>query len=314
MDLEDDIWWLICETSTERLCYYLTSPYFNQDDDNYYAKLVYKTTKPFKNGNIAKLKNEEKWYKTIHKFDNKKKITISDSKIQSISNSYGFINGNGYWSHLTKVPKIRVARIIKPPLIHDIYKDKSLNTLLGRISELYSIHLNDILLTGSGGLFHEPINQLNDLDIVIPIDSIEQLKAINYQKVPKNSNSIKLKDKNWPLRWSKELDLIICPFFVYRKLNIPITKLNLTQTKVIGKVEIIDVSYGIFNLPIFECKGVVNKIIINSTFVRGLLEVGMVLEIKGIIYDIVEGYWTGETVAIVSNEIIDTLKNNLYLK
>ncbi len=314
MDLEDNIWWLICETPSEKLCYYLISPYLNRDDDNYYAKLVYKTSKPFKKGNIGKLKDEEKWYKTIHRFDNKQKITIEDSAIQIMSNSYGFENGNDYKNNLTKVPKTKIDKIIKPPLMKDIYQDECLRTLFNRISEFYSVHLNEIQLSGSGGLFHEPFNQLNDLDIIIPIDTIEQLNKISCKKVPNDSNSIKLKDKNWPLRWSKEFDLIICPFFVYRKLNIPIRKLNSTKSKIFGQVEITNISYGIFNLPIFECKGVINRIIINSTFVRGLLEVGMILEIKGVIYDIIDGDWVGETIAIVSNEIILGLKKNLYLK
>lgn len=312
--MEDDIWWLICETPSEKLCYYLIAPYLNQDCDNYYAKLIYKTTKPFSSGNICKLKNNEKWYKTIHKKNNDKKITLDDSEIQKFSDLNGFEGGDKFRGHLTKIPKNRVVEILKPPSVISVYNEFEISPLLDRIAEFYSVPKNDILLSGSGGIFKEPLSQLNDLDILIPIDTIEQLNKIATSKVPSLSNSIKLKDKHWPLRWSKELDLIVCPFFLYRDLEIPIKKINSIKSIINGTIEITNISYGIFNLPIFECKGVINKIIINSSFVRGLLEVGMILNIKGEVYEIIDGVWRGEFVAILCDEIVNYLKQDLYLK
>lgn len=310
----DDILWVVCEKGKEKLCFYMLAPHLHEDNLNYYAKLVYKTSEPFSSGNIIKQKNDEKWFKTIHRFEKSKKVSLPDKDIQRIALKYGFKESYGFWKNLSSIPKKEISEIISPPKLIDVYNKNSLKSVLPKISNFYQVPVSDIKVSGSAGFFAEPITKLNDLDIIIPINSNEQLSFINKFKIPDNSTHIKLKEKNWPIRWAHNSGLIICPFFIYGDIDQPIKGLEKTGNVVKGKIEITNSDYGLFNIPLYECRGVTNKILIKSSFIRGIVEVGMHFYVDCPTYKITKGLWEGDEIAMFRDQQIEELKNLLYIK
>ncbi len=299
--MEDNILWLICEQKSVRLCFYMLAPYLHEDKNNFYAKLVYSTQECFQEGNILKVKGEEKWYKTIHYMENDKRRTVDDLHVQELACRFGFDRANGVWSSLNAIPKESITKIVYPPKILDVYGESEIKDLLQEIADFYDLRVEDLTLSGSGGFFRSPISKLNDLDVIVPINSEEQLVAINELKIPLTANKVRQKNKFWSLRWINDFNLIVCPFFIYGEIGNPVVNIRQTDKRVKGKIKITNSNYGIFNIPLYECVGVIESLMIKASFLRGEIKNNSIFVIDCPIYVVTEGLWAGREIALIKD-------------
>jgi len=299
--MEDNVLWLICERNGLRLCFYLLAPYLHEDETNFYAKLIYSTHKCFEDGNIPKVRfDKEKWYKTIHYMENDKRRTVDDFKVQELAIGFGFDRGHGIWSNINAVPKKSNVEIVYPPKVLDVYGKSNVTELLQEIADFYCLTTKDLNLSGSGGFFNSPISELSDLDIIIPINSVEQLSKINNQKIPLSAKRVRHKEKYWPLRWINNFDLIVCPFFVYGNIEKPVVKVKETNKRIKGNVRITNTNYGIFNVPLYECNGAIERLMVKTSFMRGKIENDSEFNIDCPVYEVTDGLWAGKDIAVIT--------------
>ena len=79
-------------------------------------------------------------------------------------------------------------------------------------------------------------------------------------------------------------------------------------------MKIVNSDYGLFNIPLYECRGVMSKILIKSSFIRGIVENGMCFDIDCPTYKITKGLWKGDEIAVFRDYQIEDLKKLLYIK
>lgn len=307
----DSIDWLQVRRGDELFSFFCTTPYLEKTSSLVPAKLIYATVKPFEVGNIKKERNGKSWYKVIHKRINNSKQTIHDKQIQKFAHNHGFLPAQGFFSNLNLIDLKEVENKIEPPRLVEIYPEDPKDDTIRELCDFYRVKKKEIRLTGSPALFEEDYQKLHDLDIVIPVSSISQLEHIANSFIPEFGNKIKLKDRFWPLRWRNKYGQIICPFFIYDGLSIPVKKIQKTSRRLNSKIKITDVKHSIFNTPLYKTDNSISHLMFHSTFMRGLIKKGDTFHIDCPIYKVVEGNLKGTEIGAINKQPIDLNTNSI---
>jgi predicted nucleotidyltransferase len=255
--------------------------------------------------------NKSKFFNCAYCYTNlEKKIVrpLSDLELQQIGGKLDLICGIDINKHLNGPKFGSKIKYLNSPHLLDLIDRKKNQLLLDEISNKYLIEVKDLKVIGSIQLFSKEIKNSHDIDIVVSIDSEEQLRNVfSSHKRCVEFGYI------WPLRWYSRNNHLICPFFIYRGLEPPIKKVSFNGNKYNGKIVIKEDKYGIFNAPLLITDGRIDLVYCRSTLLRGMLRKGHELFLDCPLCKVVEGKYAGANVGFITNPFneIKNIKNIL---
>jgi len=298
----DDIYWIEVNIKNEIFYFFVTEPYLYSNISESYGKIIYSTTPFFTKGNVNIIENKTNLYKTYLRNENDVMYGVLDLEINSYATKFGFEKGCLIDENLNKIIRKEVIQIQKSKEIILIEDYKNYERLFNEISTFYETNIEDLKLTGGGQLFNKKLNDMHDLDLVVTIYSYEQLEKINLLKKPKYAKNVTEFNRIWPLRWYSFNNEIVCPFFIYGKIGIPIEEVQYTGENFNGVLTIKNDEYGIFNMPIYQIDNQIKYIAFRLTIVRGWFKLGDKIKINnGKVYKIKKGLLKENTVIIIND-------------
>lgn len=301
---KDDVLFLYINLKKVACILFVCDTYLYENPYSYHGKLMYSNKKVHGEYTTSGKKQKQIFYNCAYRYaDSKKKaiIPLTDEELQRVGKSLGLSLGSGVDKHLCGPPRKAKVSYLFSPFFHELYHSDKERYLAKEIANQYGINLGDLRITGGLQLFPTPIPESHDIDVVIPIDSQEQLIIIsNHINAVKNKQVCEF-GYIWPLRWFSEGGHLICPFFVYRNLMPPIEKMAFNGMNFDGKVVISDDTYSVFNAPVLLTDGSINLVYCRSTLLRGMLRKGHKMYLDCPLCTVTNGLYTGAKVAFVTN-------------
>jgi hypothetical protein len=263
---------------------------------------MYSNKKVHKEHTLPGKKYKQIFYNCAYCYTPNKNVRpLSDEELQNVGKALGLSSGVGIDKHLCGPSENSNCSYLYSPLFIEQYHSKEEQLLANEIGQNYGVDPDDLKITGGLHLFPTHISESHDVDIVIPIDSHNQLTKIFGQIHAVKKKPVIEYGYMWPLRWFSSDGHLICPFFVYRNLLPPIERFVFNGTNFKGKVYINDDIYGVFNAPLLITDGGVKFVFCRSTLLRGMLRKGQDLHLDCPEYTVTSGLYKGNKVAIVTN-------------
>ncbi len=293
---------------------FVSDIFLYQSPRSFFGKLMYTTQPVFGKKSLFIRKSEKVFFKAAYRYmNNNTIIPLTDSQLQTIGINLGLIKGTFLDRLLCGPPSEVETEIMLAPRLIDYYNINDIAWLLDIICSAYNITSNDLLLTGSLHLFPRPLENVHDIDIVIPVDSLHHLNLINKYYLSSEINLVSEYNYIWPLRWYNDSGQIICPFFIYRGLSPPVLKIRPLGKNISGRVRIVDTRFSIFNMPIVETKSLVDLLIFRSTLLRGMLKKGQFIDIDCPLCVVEEGIYSGAMVGLITDPFMEIININQIL-
>ena len=299
---KDDILFLYIQFNDVTCILFVCDTYLYLEPNAFYGKLMYSNKKVHEEYTVPGKKFKQILFNCAYRYTKENMLRpLTDEELQKVGKSLGLALGSGLDKHLCGAPENSKVVFLTSPFFHENYPSEEAQFLANEIGRMYMVDPYDLRITGGLHLFPSNISESHDVDIVISIDSHDQLKNILN-----DTNSIRIKPVRefgyiWPLRWLSTGGHLICPFFVYRNLIPPIEKLTFNGMHFKGKVQIIDDTYCVFNAPLLITEGRVNLVFCRSTLLRGMLRKGQEIHLDCPQYTVTEGSYTGTKVGFITN-------------
>ncbi len=273
-----------------------------------FGKLMY-TSQPLygKNSIVIKDVNHHSFYKAAYFYKKNKIVPLTDKELLQIGIKIGLKKGEHLDNLLCGPPPNSPKNFIFPKKLIDCYNHIEICNLLNTISKFYKVSNDDILLTGGLLLFQTPLKYAHDIDVVIPVDSLEHLNLIIKSYTSFRIKLVKEYGYIWPLRWYTEEKKIICPFFIYRGLLPPVIRVKYLNEKILTTIKISDTKFSIFNMPIIETEGPIDLLIFRSTLLRGMLKRKQILKINCPLYEVVKGIYSGAIAGVITDPFTEII-------
>lgn len=299
---KDDVLFLYVEHKDVTCILFVCDTYLYSKQRKFYGKLMYLNKKVHGEYTLPGKKYKQIFYNCAYCYTTNKNIRpLSDEELQNIGKTLSLFSGVGIDKHLSGPAENWNYSYLYSPLFNEQYHSKKEQLFANEIGQKYGVDPDDLKITGGLHLFPTPINESHDVDIVIPIDSNDQLTKIFYHIHASKEKPVIEYGYMWPLRWFSSGGHLICPFFVYRNLLPPIDRFVSNGKNFKGKVNIIDDIYGVFNAPLLITDGGVRFVFCRSTLLRGMLRKGKELHLDCPEYKVTSGLYKGNKVAIVTN-------------
>jgi len=302
--IKDDVLFLYIQLENVACILFVCDTYLYQEPHNYHGKLMYSNIKVHGEYSVPGKGSKQVFYSCAYRYTDTEKNALeplSDEELQQVGKTLGLSLGVDINEHLCGPPLKSKVTYLFSPFLFELYHSKEDQLLANEIAQKYGIDPGDIRITGGLQLFPKPIPESHDVDVVIPVDSQDQLRKIsNYTNAAKDKPVCEF-GYVWPLRWFNTDGYLICPFFVYRNLMPPIEKIIFNGVKFKERVSISDDTYSIFNAPLLITDGKVDLVYCRSTLLRGMLRNGQEISLDCPLCKVTRGLYKGAKVALVTN-------------
>lgn len=298
---KDDIAWVKSTYKGNEFLFFLTEPFLYPSLERSAGKLIYANCRPFQNGSLKKNKRNVIWYSTTTRLLQNKPYSLSDSEIQALSRSLGFLPATKIDGNLNSFESADIIETIWTPACEPNLLGFLSSKSVDDIESFYKLPLSKMRITGSMHAFGHDLSQASDIDLVIPINNSEVARMLATSLIPNFSKHVIEYGLKWPLRWYTDEGYIICPFFVYGNLPPLVEKVMDTGETIDCILEIEDDSYGIFNMPIYYVNTPVELLIVRPRIARGVFRKGNKYIVKAPVFEISSGSARGMSAAVVTN-------------
>ena len=302
--IKDDVLFLYIQLEKVACILFVCGTYLYQEPHNYHGKIIYSNIKVHGEYSLPGKKFKQLFYSCAYRYINARKNVLeplSDEELQQIGKTLGLSLGININKHLCGLPLNAKVMYLYSPFLFERYHLNEEKLLANEIAQKYGIDPGDIRITGGLQLFHKSIQESHDVDVVIPIDSQDQLRKISKYTNINKDNPVHEFGYVWPLRWFSAEGYLVCPFFIYRNLMPPIENINFNSVNFKEKVSICDDTYGIFNAPLLVTDGKVDLVYCRSTLLRGMLRNGQELSLNCPLCKVSRGLYKNAKVALITN-------------
>lgn len=303
----DRVDWVVSGSGDDRVLFFCTSPYLNATDEARHGRMVYSASRPYGSASIERRIGERSWFKVTHRIVGERRVSVSVPEMLSVAEQFGFTEGAGIHRNLVRIPATRIFEEFTAPPVSSLYPEQ-VASVIQDIATRYGISVSAVGVTGSASAIGERYSKLRDLDVVIPLDTREQVEAASRSESECGEYDVGL-GENWAkalnrphssIRWRHNSGMVICPFFTHGRLVPPVVQLELTNRRAVGSITVTDSTYGVFNTHYYKCAGACSHLMICSTLGRGEVRPGLRVTIDCPIGIITRGAWKGAEVAIVN--------------
>ena len=299
---KDDILFLDIQLRDVTCILFVCDTYLYPKANDFYGKLMYTNKRVHGPYMQPRKKSSQILFNCAYRYttDNILK-PLTDEELQEIGKSLGLMQGLGLDKHLCGIPEGSKVVFLHAPSFLEYYSSDETQSLADEIGITYGVDPKDLRITGGLHLFHPSVAEAHDVDIVVPIDSLDQVRTVfNHVESRKNKPVVEF-GYVWPLRWFSTDGHLVCPFFIYRNLTLPIERLTFTGQHYHSKVYITDDMYSIFNAPLLITEGGVGLVFCRSTLLRGMLRKNQIIHLNCPLYVVSQGSFVGEQVAVITN-------------
>lgn len=298
---QDDIFWIHAIHQNNELLFFHTEPFLPCPNGVIPAKLIYASYKPYGTNSVRQNTVKKKtMYSVAYRLENHKTVHVSDSEIQKSAQSAGFQVGYGAHANLSIVKHDIIVNLFPSIRLLDRFPSDEGYNVSSIVAQEYGINTHDIRLTGGAQINENVIRKQHDLDVIIPIESYEHAERVWRKIRGKSENHIIEHGFKSPMRWYAKNSYMICPFFIYGKMDIPILDMRLGPI-VEKKVVVVDSRLSLFNMPLFEVIGELDFVAFRSRIVRAAISEGMALHVNSYSILVTKGNWKGRKGVLITN-------------
>lgn len=297
----DDIYWIHSQLRNRNFFFFYTEPFFHQTKDGVPAKLIYSSIKPYGINSIKRNILRRTMYRVAYRMNDQKITHISDYEIQQAARRFGFFEGKGLHANLSVIQNENISNITPSVQFSERFPCSTGHKAADIIAKEYNISSDDLKLTGGAQLNASDINEQHDLDVVIPVTSYEHAGEIWNKMCFRSDKFVVERGFKSPMRWLLfNNTLIVCPFFIYSKMEIPIIDMKIGPI-VEKNVTITDSRFSFFNMPLFEVNGGPDFVAFRSRIVRSAITENTSLQVKARTVQVTNGNWKGRCGILITD-------------